>query len=289
MKKIKFFIFLILLFLIILFIININFLQFIKIYYIQLIIILVLFFIFIIIFKFKIFLSFLLIFIISLLYFYIYPNFIQKNLINYSEIFFVNEKNELKEINLDISLGSGNLKIESNQDKENLIFDYNSKYKIFKSSKTKSNVLNYEIFENPVFKRIDLSGSEWNLKINENILTNLNIKANSINGILNLKNLKLGKLNFAGNSSRVEIYLSKKEGNSFLNLKFKPSIIDIYLPQNFYIELDLKLVQSITNISEIGFKDKENNIFYYDNGEKGKIYIKLSGNNLNIKFHFLQD
>ncbi|HON83705.1 MAG TPA: hypothetical protein P5272_01470 [Caldisericia bacterium] len=263
--------------------------KFIKIYYVQLIIFLSLFLILMIFFKLKLFTSFLLIFLISLFYFYIYPNFIQKNLINYSETFFVEEKENVNEINLDISLSSGNLKIDSDTDEEKLIFDYNSKYKIFISSKIKNDILNYQIFENPVFNRTDLSDSEWSLKINKDIITNLNINTDCINGFFDLKNLKIGKLNFIAKSSRVELYLPETEGTSFFNLKFEPSIIDIYIPENFYIEVESKLNQSVTNILEVGFKEKEKNIYYLDGGDKGKIYIKISGKNLNIRFNFIQD
>ena len=289
MKKTKSFIFLIILFLIFLFFINVNFMKFIKIYYVQLIIFLSLFLILMIFFKLKLFTSFLLIFLISLFYFYIYPNYIQKNLINYSETFFVEEKENVNEINLDISLSSGNLKIDSDTDEEKLIFDYNSKYKIFISSKIKNDILNYQIFENPVFNRTDLSDSEWSLKINKDIITNLNINTDCINGFFDLRNLKIGKLDFYSKSSRVGLYLPETEGTSFFNLKFEPSIIDIYIPENFYIEVESKLNQSVTNILEVGFKEKEKNIYYLDGGDKGKIYIKISGKNLNIRFNFIQD
>ncbi len=289
MKRTKFFIFLIILFLIFLFFMNVNFIKFIKIYYVQLIIFFILFLVLIVFFKIKPFTSFLIIFLISSFYFYIYPNFIQNNFINFSETFFVQEKENINEINLDISLSSGNLKIDSDTDKEKLIFDYNSKYKIFISSNVKNDILNYAIFENPVFNRVDLSDSEWSLKINKDIITNLNIKTDCINGYFDLKNLKIGKLDLIAKSSRIELYLSEKEGTSFFNLKFGPSIIDVYIPENLYIEVDSKLNQSVTNILEVGFKEKEKNVYYLDSGDKGKIYIKLSGKNLNIRFNFIQD
>ena len=289
MKRLKLFIFLILLILIFIFLMNINFLKFLKIYYIQLIILIIIFFLFIFLFKFKFFISFLLIFLISFFYFYIFPNFIQKNSINFSETFYIEEKEKIKEMNLNISLGSGNLKIESNSDKENLIFDYNSIYKVFNSTKIKNDILYYEIFENPVFKRINLSNSEWNLKINENIVTNLNIKIDCINGLFDFRNLKIGKTNIISNSSRIEIYLPEKSENIFLNLQLKPSIVDIYIPEGFYIDINFKTLQSISNILESGFKEKDKNSFYFEGGDMGKIYIKISGNNLNIKIHSIKE
>lgn len=289
MKRLKFLIILVIFFLIILFIVNINFLNFLKIYYIQLIILIILFFLLIVIFKFKFFLSFLLIFLISSFYFFIYPNYIQKNLINFSETFSQEEKNDIKEIDFDISLGSGNLKVESISNKEFLIFDYNSIYKVYKTSKIKKNVLNYEIFENPVIKRVNLSNSEWNLKISENVITNLNIKANCIEGLFDFKNLKIDKANIIANSSRIEIYLPKKNGNVFLNVQLKPSIIDIYIPIGYYVEIDFKLKQSKTNILDTEFKEKDKDFFYFEGGDMGKIYIKISGVNINLMLNFIED
>lgn len=288
MKRLKFLIILVIFFLIILFIVNINFLNFLKIYYIQLIILIILFFLLIVIFKFKFFLSFLLIFLISSFYFFIYPNYIQKNLLNFSETFSQEEKNDIKEIDFDISLGSGNLKVESISNKELLIFDYNSIYKVYKTSKIKKNVLNYEIFENPVIKRVNLSNSEWNLKISENVITNLNIKANCIEGLFDFKNLKIDKANIIANSSRIEIYLPKKNGNVFLNVQLKPSIIDIYIPIGYYVEIDFKLKQSKTNILDTEFKEKDKDVFYFEGGDMGKIYIKISGVNINLMLNFIE-
>lgn len=289
MKRLKFLIILVIFFLIILFIVNINFLNFLKIYYIQLIILIILFFLLIVLFKFKFFLSFLLIFLISSFYFFIYPNYIQKNLINFSETFSQEEKNDIKEINFDISLGSGNLKVESISNKEFLIFDYNSIYKVYKTSKIKKNVLNYEIFENPIIKRVNLSNSEWNLKISENIITNLNIKANCVEGLFDFNNLKIDKANIIANSSRIEIYLPKKNGNVFLNVQLKPSIIDIYIPIGYYVEIDFKLKQSKTNILDTEFKKKEKDVFYFEGGNMGKIYIKISGVNINLMLNFIEN
>lgn len=268
---------------------NINFLEFLKIYYMQLIILIIIFFLFIILFKFKFFISFLLIFSISSFYFYIFPNFIQKKSINFSETFFIEEKEEIKKMNLNISLGSGNLKIESNKDKENLIVDYNSIYKVFNSTKIKEDILYYEIFENPVFKRTDLSNSEWNIKVNENITTNFNIKTDCINGLIDFRNLKIEKTNIITNSSRIEIFLPEKSGNIFLNLQLKPSIVEIYIPEGFYIDINFRTLQSITNILEYGFKEKDKNSYYFEGGDMGKIYIEITGNNLNIKFHFIKE
>ncbi|MGQ9845321.1 MAG: hypothetical protein ACUVQN_03805, partial [Caldisericia bacterium] len=199
------------------------------------------------------------------------------------------EKNDIKEINFDISLGSGNLKVESISNKEFLIFDYNSIYKVYKTSKIKKNVLNYEIFENPIIKRVNLSNSEWNLKISENIKTNLNIKANCVEGLFDFKNLKIDKANIIVNSSRIEIYLPKKNGNVFLNVQLKPSIIDIYIPIGYYVEINFKLKQSKTNILDTEFKEKEKDVFYFEGGDMGKIYIKISGVNINLKLNFIED
>lgn len=287
MKRLRFLIILIIIFLIILYILNINFLNFLKIYYIQLIIFIILFVLFIVLFKFKFFLSFLLFFLILLFYFFIYPNYIQKNF--FSETFSQEEKKEIKEINFNVSLSSGNLKLESISNKEFLIFDYNSILKVYKKSKIKKNVLYYEIFENPIVKRVNLSNSEWNLKINENITINLNIKANCVEGLFDFKNLKIDKANIVANSSRIEIYLPRKAGNVFLNLQLKPSIIDIYIPIGYYVEVDYKLKQSKTNILDLEFKEKEKGVFYFEGGDMGKIYIKISGVNINLMFNFIKD
>lgn len=289
MKRLRFIIILNIFLLLILFIFSINFLNFLKIYYIQLIILVILFFLLIFLFKFKFFLSFLLIFLISSFYFFIYPNYIQKNLINFSETFSQEEKNKITEINFDISLGSGNLKVESISNKEFLIFDYNSIYKVYKTSKIKKNVLYYEIFENPILKRRDLSNSEWNLKINENVATNLYIKTNCVEGLFDFKNLKINKADIVANSSRIEIYLPKKNGNFFLNVQLKPSIIDIYIPIGYYVEINFKLKQSITNILDTEFKEKEKDVFYFEGGDMGKIYIKISGININLMLNFVKD
>lgn len=288
MKKLKLFIFLFILILIIIFLLKINFSQFIKIYYIQVILIIILFLIFIRVLKLKFFLSFFLIFVVSISYFYIYPNYFQKNLIDFSEIFLYQDEKEIKKIDLKLTIGSGYLKIESNKDPEKLIFDYRSKVKVFKSSKIKGDTLKYEIFENPLFKNLKIRESQWNLKINETILTNLNIETGSINGFFDLSNLKIENFNLNSKSSRIEIKLPNKEGNTFLNLKFKPSTVDIYVPQGFYLEVYFKIYQSITNILEVGFNEKENGIFYLDGGDRGKIFIKIFGNNLNINFHSIE-
>ncbi len=262
MKKIKILIFLILLISLFYFLLKVNILNFIRIYYIQLISIFILYLFLNLFLKKGRYFSLIFFFLLSLFYFFIYPNYIEKK-ISFSETF--NEESNFSDINLNFEIGSGKFLIDGDKIDYDYIFDYSSYKKIFKFKRKNKNQFNYYFFENPTIKKEIFDKSEFNLIFNQEKILSLNIK---------------------GESLFLDMKLDNKTKNLIVNLNLKPSFIKIGLPKNSYIEIKFLTKNSFFNVEDLGFKKKNGFEYYYDNGEN-KVYIEIETFTSYINFYFL--
>ena len=115
------------------------------------------------------------------------------------------------------------------------------------------------------------------LALNEELPWSLDIDSGAVNGIVDLKNIKLKDLDIDLGAGNMEIYLSDKSTDGTIDIDSGVSRIELNIPKEAGILLEFDGALNSTNISELDFIKQSDNKYItenYDNADS-KYHINV--------------
>ncbi len=194
------------------------------------------------------------------------------------ESYTISTKDEVSAGKLDLELGATDFNIGSGTE-DFVVLDSNLPG--LKVKNTVDNNMQHLHISHENFTQHFLSNLDFNynldLALNEELPWSLDIDSGAVNGMVDLKNIKLKELDIDLGAGNIEVYLSDKSTNGTIDIDSGVSSIKLNIPEEAGILLEFDGALNSTNISELDFIKQSDNKYVSQNYESAvsKYHIKV--------------
>jgi hypothetical protein len=145
--------------------------------------------------------------------------------------------------------------------------------------------VNLSEIEQPWINR-QYHGDRWNLQISPELAWDLDINAGAVDGQIDLTGVPIKRLNCSVGAGNMEFILDKNGANSQFNIDAGASNIELQIPGDTGVSIELDGALSANNLDELGWT-RTGNQYVSPNYEKASsrvdCNIDLSVGNLTVK------
>jgi hypothetical protein len=197
----------------------------------------------------------------------------------------VEECPEIEKASIELNLDVGTLNIDESTP---LLYECVSYYRYkefepFEKYSTAGREADILIYHSPAKGNFHTPKNKWQLKLNNQIIYNLSIKAGAINTDCNLSDFKVEKLYIESGASNINLVLPQYDSKIIIDTGL--SNIDIAIPKNVGTTVNIDSGVAVKDLDEF---IKKNNTYIsnnYDSSEfKVKIEIDCGVSNINIDY-----